>query len=90
MIIGVVADGVTSIEHLLHQCWVLVYLFSQQEEGRLGLVLLEFLQHPWGNFGGWAIVEGEEDLLFFIGNGEAQVTPEGAQKFGDVVENFQR
>ena len=81
---GMVADGMSSVFHLLENLGVLLNVVPHTEESRFGIVLFQLLQYPRCNFRNWAIVKSEEDLFLFGRYPPSEVGKQVLDKMGSL------
>ena len=77
MAVGVVAYGVAAAFYLFKEFGEHLHIFSNAEECCFGIVLVEQVKYPRGDFGPWTVVESEENPLFFVG----KIPDESGEKF---------
>jgi len=59
VIVRVVAYTMSSINHHLELFRMLAYIVTYHEEGRLDMIFIKKVKHPWGNLRNWTIIKGE-------------------------------
>ena len=56
---GVAAQSVPAVQNVLTNLRHLTGIVADDKKMGLCLVLVQLIQYPWGDFGMWAIIEGE-------------------------------
>ena len=59
VIIGMIADAVTCLEHLFEDLGVFVYVLPDHKEGSLDVIARQDLQHPRGHFRDRSVIESQ-------------------------------
>ena len=64
--VGVVADAVAGLDDAAVEIGIHLRVLAQHEEGRLGIVLVQRRENPFGDAGRGAVVEGEEHAVLVV------------------------
>ena len=63
VVVGMVADAVPALHHLLEHIRMLADVVAHLEEGGLDVMLVQQVQYPWRHLGDGAVVESQVDFL---------------------------
>ena len=82
--VGVVAYGVAAAFYFFKEFGEHFNVFAYAEECCFGVVFVEHVQYPWSDLRPWAVIECEENSLFFVG----KIPDESGEEFSDDFWRF--